>query len=82
MRAGAIGVPRFEWKRLNLPRHPFRVWTTCFLCSTRLRLTRDDIVAAFTINGEIVGVVCDDCLGPDAREQVARVRRALQSETR
>jgi hypothetical protein len=75
MSACSYGKTKFGFSVLRGVRAgPFQSTVGCVLCEARMMVVNGEAVAAFTVGGEIVAIVCDGCLDPRSRDHLAALR--------
>lgn len=82
MNPGSYGKTKFAFCVLrSVKAGPFQTTVGCVLCEARTRVVSGEAVAAFTVGGEIVAVVCDGCLDQRSRDHLTTLRRSTLKET-
>jgi hypothetical protein len=69
-----VGAARWEFGRVTSERLTFVATTTCIGCGAAMTVRYGTVAAVFRVGQEFVGVSCDACLTPEARERLAQRR--------
>jgi hypothetical protein len=69
-----IGRTDFRISRVRSPRLPFVARVSCICCSAPFDVPFGEMFATFTVGGEILGVICDDCCSEETRARIADLR--------